>query len=397
MKVMKIVVLQTDFSRRMYADAYIAVQTATKKYEVVYAEQLTNGTNTHIVRKLKKRTINFNYYHPTWSTESEVDIATPSGLTNPVSSARSVIGYDFDSDEFLIALGEWDTVSGALECTTVKLLSVTRDFQTVTVLHADLLTLAKTAIADADVIQAYAHFWGYGGKLVGVLGTYAGAAERACIVTYNGGWIANHVNSRFDFIQQYVEPIFNASDVFIGWLTEGHGTNSHFVKTDLSIVTCYPPAGLFTTAPVYDMVNHKIVWIEWGSAAGAIQYIHTADPDATTGCTNYLDKTPTGTLTDNEGNTIDLQKTNKLGGQVFYDNQNYRFLMRVHRKDLPAGVNRNLETDLGIYNDGSLYDIINNPDKNDKFGIYGTSRTVDPTNKVLLPNPMILTQRCTVG
>ena len=82
-------------------------KTADKQYEAIWAERLDNETTKAICRKLKKCTIDFRTSPPVWGEISEKDIATPSGLTNPMLTIKKSLGYDFDSDRILVVLGEW--------------------------------------------------------------------------------------------------------------------------------------------------------------------------------------------------------------------------------------------------------------------------------------------------
>ncbi len=383
-------VLILSYDHSLSGKEALLFKIADEEYEVIWAELLDNETTNKICRKLKKCIVDFGNSPPTWGSIIEKDIATPSGLTNPMVPHRGALGYDFDSDEILVTLGEWNEVSSSFECTLVKLLAVKRDFSSVTVLHNDLLALAQESVTDATVLKFYIGFSGYGGKIVGGVGTYAGANERSCIITYNGTiWASYEADSRYNFIQEAVEPIWSAENVFLGWLTEGHGTNSHFIDTSLNISTCYPSGTLFTVSPIYDPINHKVIWIEWGSATGTTQHIFVADPDADAGCINFVDKTPSGTITDNEENTIDLGPDCKANGVILSDGENLWFTMLIY--DNPDRVyKRIVKVDLGFYDDDTKYAVLADPSNDDKYVIDGILKTIDPANKLFLPAPLMI-------
>jgi len=366
-------------------------KTGAYTYEVIYPEFLDNGTAQYIVRKLKKRTLDFSTSPPTWGSESEIDVATPSGLSNPIMSHKCPLGYDFENDRLIFLLGEWDGTSKILKTDTAKIMAVKRDFSQVTVLHSDVLSLIQSAISDASRIEAYAGFGGYGGKIVGAVAVWSDSgtsAERSCILKYDGSsWSAVHANSRYDYVQEDVEPIWDENDNFLGWLTEGHGTNSHFIEyPDLSI-EANAPGGAFTTEPIFDPINHKVIWIEWGSSTGATQHVWTADP---TDPFNATDVTPSGTKTDNEGNTIDLNVDCKSDGSVFSDGTNDWLVVKLY--DNP---NRNyfraMKATLGSLNDANAWDFIEDTNGSDEHCIMCGVRCYDPTNKKALPVPFFIT------
>lgn len=388
-------VVKTDYSHDVNGYTGLLIKTSDKHYDLFYPKCLDNGTTKLIVRKLCKVSIDFTVTPPTWGSVTEIDVETPSGFTNPQICNRPIVGYNFDNGEVLIVLGEWQSGKVDFECVQVKLLGVNRTTGVVTVRQSDLLALAKTIVSAVDRLWAYAGFCGYDGKLVGTLGALVGAPsipnERSIIALYNGTtWSAINPKPVQDGVQEQIEPIFDSADAFIGWLTEGHGTNSVFVKPDLSWVGCKPPNTLYTTEPVYDPVNHKVIWIEWG-ATSATQRVHEADPSAVYGCINFVDKTPSGTITDNEANNINLSTVNKSSGAVFSDGTNYWLVCGVYMGGLVSGVGRSLKADLGYLNDPTKWACIADPSNNDKREIWGRNRALDPTTKKLLTIPMIIT------
>jgi len=334
--------------------------------------------------------IDFSSSPPTWGSESSIAVDSPSGLTNPIISSVCPLGYNFETDELLFLLGEWDGSSSLLWTDTAKILAVKRDFSGVTVLHNDVLSLVQSAISDASHIAYYADFDGYGGKIVGALGVYANTGslnERSCILLYDGtSWSAVHANTFSDSIQEDVEPIWDSSDNFLGWLTEGHGINSHFISyPDLSI-TAGHPGGAFTTEPIYDPINHQVIWLEWGSETGAVQHIWIADP---TDPFTATDVTPSGTKTDNEGHSIDLNVDCKAHGSIFSDGTNNWLVMRIY--DNPERLfRRAMKVTLGSYSDAGEWDFIADPSGSDQITINDTVRTINPSTKMLIPNPLFI-------
>lgn len=361
------------------------------EYGVFAPELLGNGTTTKIMRNLKEYSIRFQSETPFWGGPVTYDVATPSGLTTPISSTRHPLGYHFGTESILIPLAEWDGSSTEVSSTTAKLLSMKLATSAVTVLQNDLLTLVKTAIADASVIKYFMHFYGYGSKIAGILGVHtAGAVERSCVITYDGStWTATNANSRFNYIQEAIEPVWLADDTFYGWLTSGHGTNSHYIKySDLSVNAVIVNSTNYSTQPIYDMINHKIVWLEGGSGIGSKQYIITADPDITLGHTNQQDKTPTGTLVDNESNSWDLNKTGKVDGNIYTDLTNSWFVL--------GGINnpgynrfRTFKTTLGTYDVDANYALLQNSSGNDKIYCNSPTRCINQETKLLEPNPIL--------
>jgi len=383
-----------QYSHDIASTGAILFRQTVWQYEVIWAEMLDNGTTKRIVRKLKKATLDFSTSPPTWGTVEEIDVATPSGLTNPIAPHRSLFGYDFENDEILLALGEWDGTSAVLDTNTVKLLAIKRDFSNVSVLHDDLLSLAREAAADVTRIFVYAQFWGYGGKIVGTLGTYADTEERSVVALYDGtSWSAVRANYVYDYIQERLEPIWDAEDNFIGWLTEGHGTNMQWIKySDLSVQAAVPSGPSFTIDPIYDMINHKIIILEWGGATGAKQYIFVGDPDPDSGYSTLTDVTPTGTIQDAEGNSIDLNTVNKSRGNIFSDGVNTWLVFRSERGGLPTGQKRCIKVDLGQYSDPTKYAVIADPSGVDTYMIWTCTKAIDPTNKLLVPTPLFVVE-----
>ena len=302
------------------------------------------------------------------------------------------MGYDFETDEILIVLGEWDGSSNKLYTTTAKLLAIKRDFSNVRVLHDDLFSLAQNAAADATRIETFAHFIGYGGKIAGVLGVWANTAERSVLALYDGtSWSAARANYVYDYVQERVEPIWDAEDNFLGWLTEGHGTNMQWIKySDLSVQAAVPSGPSFTIEPIYDMINHKIIILEWGSVTGAKQYIFVSDPDPDNGYTILTDVTPTGSITDAEANSIDLNTVNKERGLIFSDGANTWLVFGGTRGGLPTGEHRIIRVELGQYNDPTKYDVLADPTGNDRYWIRGYIRAIDPVNKLFVPTPLFV-------
>jgi len=365
-------------------------KTGAYTYEVIYPELLHNGTTPYICRNLKKRVVDFSTSPPSWGSESSIDVETPSGFTNPITPDNGILGYNFETDEILLGLGEWDGTSAHLSTTSAKLLAIKRDFSAVNVIQSDLFALAQTAVTDAARIAYYIQFYGYGGKIAGILELFSdsgSANERSCIITYDGAtWTAIHANTRYDYAQQGIEPIWGASDNFLGWLTRGHGTNSHFISYPALSVTAGSPGGLFTTEPIYDPINHQVIWIEWGAETGATQHVWTADP---TDPFTATDVTPTGTKTDNEGHTIDLNVDCKASGSIFSDGTNNWLVLRVF--DNPDRLFfRAMKVTLGSYNNANAWDIIADPSGNDDFLIYGSVRAINPTDKLFLPSPLFI-------
>jgi hypothetical protein len=370
------------------ADEVLCFKTGTYTYDVIYPKTLTNGTTSQICRQLGKKTIDFSTTPPTWSSETTIDVATPSGLTVPICPENFPLGYDFETDKILIALGEWNGSSvGFRNVTNCKLLAVTRAFDNVTILQADLLTLVKTVITDATKINYWAQFFGYGGKIVGIVAPYAGTAERSCILKYNGSaWSVTNANSRYTFVQESIEPIWDADDNFIGWVTEGHGTNSHFIDVNLVVKTCYCPTGLFTHSPIYDPINHKVIWTEWGSATGAKQFVYISDPNAISGCTNFLDRTPTGTIYDNEAHAINLNTMNKAHTAIFSDGVNTWLVLYIGRGGLTT--DRSAKVDLGSYSDPTKWAVLATPTNDDKIYKNGRDRCINLETKRFLSMPV---------
>ncbi|RLG74530.1 MAG: hypothetical protein DRO14_05630 [Thermoprotei archaeon] len=357
-----------------------------KLYELIYPKLLVDDITWLNCKYIAKREIDFSTSPPTIGSEELFDIESASGISNPVVPHRTFMGYDADNDAILMFVSNksGNTGSKAFAGSTVKLLSIKRDFSSYTIEINDVISLAKTAYSGIDKILMFAHAWRIGGLGVAAVGTYAGSSEVSIILKDTGsGWVAERHNERYDFIQERVEPIWDGS-TFLGFLTEGHGTNSLWVKTDGS-VQAGAPGGLFTTEPVYDPINNQVIWIEWGSGTGATQHIWTAPPSDPF---NATDKTPSGTLTDNEGNSIDLATCNKANGHILSDPFGSKLLMYIYRGGLPEKVGRILAVDLSISNPELVYD----PNGSDKIQINGILRCFDLTANKLAPVPLIIAE-----
>lgn len=359
---------------------------SSTKYDVVYPELLSNGTIDVITRKLMVK--EFDVIEGTFNDIGTYDIDSASGYANPISF-RSNIGYDFDNDRILLVIGEWDGSSTDSITTKAKLIAISRDLSEHQVLIDDILALVKTVVSDADNLRYFGQAFIHSQLAVLVAGVYSGSYERSVIIVSTDGgesWEVIRANSRYDFIQQRIEPIWDGS-TFIGFLTEGHGTNSHWIKTDGTVVAG-SPGGLFTTEPIYDPVNNKVIWIEWGGATGATQHIWIADPASPF---DASDVTPTGTITDNEGNSIDLSTVCKIGGIIYSDGQRNKFMFNTYRGGVPSGEKRIIATDLPIHEDNE-YDIVVDSNNNDRWKAFVFNpyiRAIDIASKKIVTSPLI--------
>jgi len=365
----------------------ILIKKSSTKYEVFFPELLSNGTINVITRNLLAKEFD-------WASGSFTDIGSYSieeitGFANPILFMPAV-GYDFDNDRVLLVIGEWDGSSQWPITTQAKLIAINRDLSGHEVLIDDIVALVKSVVTDVDQIRYHAHAFIHSGLGALIVGAYAGSSERSVIIVSTDGgqtWNAVHANSRYDYVQEELEPIWDG-DTFLGFLTEGHGTNSHWIKTDGSI-QAGAPGGLFTTEPIYDPINNKVIWIEWGSETGATQYVWIADPNTPFSAT---DVTPSGTITDNEGNSIDLATVNKKDGHIFTDGVNNKFVFEGYRGGIPSGEVRWFAVDLPV-SSGSTYDLVVDDAGNDRFGgIPGTRRyirAIDPSAKKLIPTPIL--------
>lgn len=390
-------VVKTDYSHDITGFGGILIKTGTREYDFFYPETLDNGYTRFICRSVAKVHVNFSTTPPTWGSVTHINIETPSGFTNPQISNVSLntgLGYDFQTEKILLVVGEWVSPNAHWYCTDVKLLAIDRTTGAVTVLHADLLGLAKTIVSTITQTNLVADAMGYGGKIAIALGCYDptsgyAAHDRSIMILYNGTtWSAINPKPVQDGIQMKAEPIFDSGDSFIGWLTDGHGTNSIFLKPDFSWVGCKPPNTLFSTNPTFDMINHKVVWLEWGSGTGSVQHVHVADPDVTSGCVNFVDKTPSGSLVDNEGGSRNMTKVCKVGSGIFSDETNFWFIMYGYRGDTSGLPDRAFKCDLGYYNDITHWAYLADPTNLDQYYSVLT-RCVNPTTKLLVPNPLI--------
>jgi hypothetical protein len=385
-------VLQYQYGHGLSGTGAALFRTADKQYQVIWAEQLDNGTIQTIVRQLKKSTIDFTTTPPMWGPISSVDIATPSGFNNPVN--WSWLNYDFQTDELLLVVGEWDFSSDGFDCTKAKLLAVKRDFSSVRVLHGDLLALIQTADSGITHIEGGGLASGYGGKTVGTIRCYAGEKdipnERPIIITFDGStWTAHLANSRYNYNQLGIKPIWDANDNFIGWLTVGHGTNSHFIDTSLNIKPCWPPDTLFSTEPIFDPINHKVVWTEWGSATGAVQHVHVSDPDAVSGCVNFVDKTPYGAILDKESNMIILSLECKGSSVIYSDAVDFWLAISLYSNITGPPYDRAAKVNLQQYDDSSQWEVLTDASGNDKMWLM-PPQAIDPVKKLFIPSPIIM-------
>ncbi len=378
-----------QYEQAVPAQHILLFRKATYVYDAYYPKQLDNGTTQFICREFAKRQIDFSKEPAEWSDEKTVDVATPSGFTNPILPIKNIIGYDFYRDGILFVLGEWDGKSWLLTGTQAKLMIVNRDLTRVEVLHDDIFSLAREAEPEATHIKGYVHFSGYGGKIVGALATYRGDDERSVLAVFDGSkWSGVRANMRLDTVQEGVVPVWDVKGYFIGWVTEGHSTNSLFIKiSDLSISPCYPPVSITTTEPVYDMINRKVIWAEWGASEAYAQRIHVSDPDPANGCVNFKNVTPYGSVKDKEGHTIDLTIVNKYRPAIFKDNVHKWLVVGVMRGGLPEGIHRILKADLNDIGNASKWEVVTRPTGDDKL-FMGMVACYDADRKPL-PSPVI--------
>jgi len=371
-------------------------KTGAKTFDIFWAENLTNGITPFICRKIKKRSIDFSTTPATLGSITEKDIGTPSGLEVPVSGARFNIGYDFDSDELLIVLGEWNGLSCYMDSTIVKLLAVKRDFSTVTVKHSDLLTLVQTVHPTVIAIRDYGHAYGYGGKIVCVVAAMTiGSSptnERDVYIKYDGTWAAVNPTLQNNTCFEGLEPLWGTDDTFYGWLVEGHGCSSIFIKySDLSYRDLYGELGgmTHTTEPVWDMLNHKVIFTEWGSSQGDEAGIWRFDPDPTLGIKNGEDLTPqVGSMLDLENNYHSINKANKANGCIYLTGTGHWLIQYSQRTNGGAPV-RISKTDLESLSDDDKWNIMRVTGGSDLYYPDGICRTIDPSTKLFLPTRVI--------
>lgn len=367
----------------------ISIDNGNKTWDFWYPKQLDNGTTKQICRKVVKVTVDYRTDPPTWGTPVEIDIETPSGFINPTIPLRTHFGYDFQTEELLIAVGEWISPDAQWAVTDVKLLAVHRTTHVVRVLHNDLLSLVKTVKPEATIIKNYAHFWGYDGKIVGTIAPFADTTEISVFLYYNGTWNAQWAYGLNNKAQEHLEVIFDKNDNFIGWLTEGHGMNSLFIRPDFTFLWCAPLAMGYTSEPQYDPVNHKVIWIQWGGAPTFKNWIYVSDPDPVVGCKNFTDVTPTGSITDNEDGIWDLNTMQKGNGSIFGAPTEFWFVLSGLKYGWDC---RSFKVRLGYYNDMNYWYIIADSTPDDRYFLEGVNRCVDPVNKLMQVTPLIVCQ-----
>ena len=79
----------------------------------------------------------------------------------------------------------------------------------------------------------------------------------------------------------------------------------------------------------------------------------------------------------------------KQYGSVFSDGTNN--WLPLHIYDNPDRVyHRTAKVTLGSYNNANAWDIIADSSNDDRFMIQAGVRTIDPTNKLFLPNPLFV-------
>jgi len=341
----------------------------------------TNGQIYNIVRSIK--VIEFDWQQGTFTEVGSYPLPTDIGLNVPQLFGRGV-GYDLDNDRVILVLGEWNGSSSFPITSTAKIIAINRSLDAHEILIDDLLSLVKQAVTDADELRFYASCFIINGLGAIVAGVYSGGSERAWhAVSTDGGatWTSRHSNDRYDYIHQDLEPFWDG-DTFMGFLVEGHGTNCLWIKTDGSY-EANSPGGLFTIEPIYDMLNNEVIWIEWGSATGATQHIWYASP-STPFTAN--DATPSGSLTDLEGNSIDLATVNKSLGHIITVGGVGYLLFKGHRGGVPSGEFRLIATQLPVRS-GNSYEILSYSG-GDRIRDSPRIRTFDLSSKKPLPNPL---------
>jgi len=364
----------------------ILIQKSANLFDIIFPEMRTNGTIYNIVRAVK--VVEFDWAQGTFTEVGSYQLPSDIGLNVPQLFNRGV-GYDLDNDRILLALGEWNGSSTTPVTSTAKIIAINRSLDAHEVLIDDLLALVKQAIPDADELRSYACCFIINGLGAIIAGVYSAGAERAWhAVSTDGGatWESRHSNDRYDYIHEGLEPFWDG-DTFMGYLVEGHGTNCLWIKTDGSY-EANSPGGAFSIVPVYDMVDNEVIWLEWGSATGAVQHIWYAPPSAPF---NATDVTPSGTLTDAEGNTIDLATANKIKGIIVNVGGVNYLLIRVFRGGLPTGEPRIICTQLPVRS-GNTYELLTYSGGDrilDPDGIGYYIRAFDLSSKKPLPCPLI--------
>jgi len=330
----------------------ILIQKSANKFDIIFPELRTNGQIYNIVRAVK--VVEFDWAQGTFTEVGSYPLPAELGFNVPQLFFGGV-GYDLDNDRILISLGEWDGSSTSPFTTNAKIIAINRSLDGHEVIIDDLLSLVQQAVTDADQIRSYAHCFIINGLGAIVAGVYSAGNERAFhAVSTDGGatWTPYHVVGVSDFIRQRLEPFWDG-DTFMGYLVEGHGTNSMWIKTDGSYEVGNP-GGLFTTEPIYDMLNNEVIWLEWGSATGAVQHIWYAPPSSPFEAT---DVTPSGSITDAEGNTIDLSTVLKEGGAIVSVGGVGYLLFKGVRGGLPEGEWRIICTQLPVRS-GNTYELL---------------------------------------
>ena len=374
---------ETSIAGLLYA---ILIQKSTNKFDIIFPELKTNGQIYNIVRAVK--VVEFDWSTGNFTEIGSYPLPAELGLDTPQLFLGG-IGYDLDNDRITLVLGEWDGSSMEARGTTVKVIAINRSLDGHEVIIDDLFSLVKQAVTDADELYGHANCWIINGLGAIVIGVRSAGNERAWhAVSTDGGvsWTSRHSNDRYDYIHEIIEPFWDG-DTFMGYLVEGHGTNSLWIKTDGSY-QAGAPGGAYTTQPIYDMLNNEIIWIEWGSSTGEVQHIWYAPPSSPF---NATDVTPSGSLTDAEGNTIDLRTVCKLDGHIVNVGGVGYLLFRGNRGGIPSGEPRIICTQLPVRS-GNNYELLTYSAGDRTIHITGLRilvRAFDLATKKPLPCPLI--------
>ncbi|MHA1590229.1 MAG: hypothetical protein ACTSVA_06470 [Candidatus Njordarchaeales archaeon] len=370
----------------------IIIQKAPNKFDIVFPELRTNGSIYNIVRAV--RVIEFDWQQGTFSEVGSYPIPSELGFNIP-QLFRYGIGYDLDNDRILLLLGEWDGTHMWPSTTKAKVIAINRSLDSHEVIIDDVFALLQQVVSEA-------HHVGYCGNcyIINGLGalvctgyTAPGVECAFHAVSTDGGvtWEPRHSNDRYDYGHQKLEPFWDG-DTFMGFLVEGHGTNCLWIKTDGSY-EANTPGGAYTIEPVYDMLNNEVIWLEWGSGTGAVQHIWYASPSSPFSAN---DVTPSGTITDAEGNTIDLATICKLEANIITLNGVGYLLFVAERGGIPFPEERRIICTPLPVRSGNTYELLTYSGGDRIGGRVGQAaavaeyiRTFDISSKKPLPDPLI--------
>ena len=366
----------------------IVIKKTANKYDIVFPVCEEAGNIRTLVKKVK--VIEFNRQTGEFTEVGSYPLDFLGFYAPHLASGG--VGYDLDNDRIILGIGEGDPSKSTLSTTNMKIVAVNRSLDGHEILIDDLFSLLKSERPSAQYIQLYGSC--YIINSLGVIATrfydVVDTTSRVCgylgISTDGGETWAWHIDLEYQNLR--VEPFWYGT-TFQGYLI-AREVYPIWVKNDGTYTEM--PYSLWTfTEVTYDMINDEIIYHAQLAANGYMRKTSSSNPIPPSSG-DLEDITPSGTITNEEGATIDLTRCRKeLGIIVEINGQNY--LVFIITQTVNSTVYRHLLVTTLPVSAGNTYELVHYSG-GDLIDFLYTShmnliRAFDISTKRAIPSPLV--------